>query len=143
MAPKWTPSPTYDGKGLKESDLIKLLVPDPGDVPDVILLKGLMGQSATQDIWRIYVTNDLTEYYEVNAADVVLADHQSGMVRAWVTRGAIRHVNLRKWSAEVEFLSGNLAAKADGTPVTGFSGPDEGFGPEPTKCINHCNTTTR
>ena len=139
------PVPVNSNPNLVETQLMQDLVPDPSAIPEVVVLTGLLGQGRNLDVWRIYVSYDLTEYFEFDGAAVRAAESAGGSrTRVWITQQPIRRVTTRSWSAEIEYLSGAIANQAAGvsSPRTALSVSDEGSGPEPTKCINTCNART-
>jgi hypothetical protein len=138
------PAPVNSNANLIETQLMQDLVPDPAAIPEVVVITGLLGQGRNVDVWRIYVSYDLTEYFEFNGAAVRAAETVGNRTRVWITEPPIRRVTTRSWSAEVEYLSGAIANQSAGvmSPRTALAVSDEGFGPEPTKCINTCNART-
>lgn len=143
--PELNPGPVTPTDNLVETELMQNLVPDPCAIPEVVVLTGLLGRGGKPGAWRIYVSYDLTDYFEFTAAAVKAAETAGGnRTRVWIAQQPIRHVTTRSWSAEIEYLSGAITNQAAGfpSPRTPLAVSDEGFGPEPTKCINTCNART-
>ena len=48
----------------KEEEIVRSLVPDPAQPPDVRVLVGFLGRSARERSWRLYVTPNFSDYVE-------------------------------------------------------------------------------
>lgn len=110
---------------LAEDALVRALVSDPAQLPDVLCLVGLLGRSDHDGIWRIYLTVDLTQYIEVDEVDVLYArsigspEDAFGGQAVWVKRTArLRHsVATTSLRAQTEFLRGDVGTAFTSGPI--------------------------
>jgi hypothetical protein len=127
----WAPGKAAHKKGLAFNGVVMALAPDPGNVESLFMMRGWVGPAVEPEVYRVYQSYALDDYYEVAEADVVFSVPEERMV--WIRRGAtMRHVVARERDAEVDYLEGGIAAQAEGQIGPAASG---GLGgPEPTKC---------
>jgi hypothetical protein len=100
-------------------DLAAELVPDPTKLPDVVVLRGYLGESTRAGFSRLYVNLNFTEYVEVADEDVLarrsLAANQdplSGTV-LWVKRNAtLLRAAVCLAQEYAAFLHGEITASA-------------------------------
>lgn len=125
---------TADPPTLREDPLVASLVTDPGDVPPLEVLAGLLGEASRPGSLRLYLKATLDEYFEIATDDVVhretvpQAGSALGGTVLWIRRGAeTNHVRTQPARLHADFLSGPLAeaalkstgmAGANATPVT-------------------------
>lgn len=77
------------GSSLGQHSLVEALVPNPAQgPPNATVLRGFLGKSATEGVWRLYLSAALDEYVEIPEADILhsrqLADDQGNVV--WVPK---------------------------------------------------------
>ena len=76
------------------ADFIRHIVPDPKNVPDVILLTGYLGASSEEAHERLYLSPDLTNYVEIpntailHQAPLPKEQDAHGGVTLWVKKDA-------------------------------------------------------
>jgi hypothetical protein len=104
---------------LKEEEIVRSLVPDPAQPPDVRVLVGFLGKSAQERSWRLYVTPNFSEYVEFAEADVVHSrtlqtgpSTPLGGTVVWLKRGAnVMRVRTTSREAQADFLQGSIARR--------------------------------
>lgn len=99
---------------LSQDALVEVLAPDPGSLPDVTVLHGYLGKSATKGTWRLYLTPALDAYVEISEDKILhhrrLPEDQGTMV--WVPRGlGLQHRQARSEEVQAEFLAGPIASQ--------------------------------
>jgi hypothetical protein len=123
-------------KGLVDGGVyMQMLIPDPADIGEFVVLKGLIGQGVLPNTWRIYQNYEFSAYYEATSADikfVMLINATTGIRRVWLTRKKYRLVVREEFNAEIQYLKGEITAKMGSGPEP-YIGTNE-FGPEPSKC---------
>src|SRR6516162_2510772 len=81
---------------LEQHPLVEALVPDPSQgPPNATVLRGFLGKSTHDGVWRLYLTSALDEYIEIPEADILhsrqLPDDQGTVV--WVPKGLqLQHI---------------------------------------------------
>lgn len=105
-------------KELREDPFIENLVPDPSKIQGMTVLVGLLGKSAREGYWRLYLTMDLNEYVEFSQDDVAhsqpLPKEQSalGGTMVWVKKEAtLQYTSTVSRQVQAEFLQGDIAAR--------------------------------
>lgn len=108
------PGPSGGGDARpEENDNVARLVPDPGDMPDLVALRGWLGRSTSDRLWRIYQDLELSCWIEVSEDDVVHTLQEELWTIVWVRRGAaLRRVETRLSDPEAEYLSGGITEAA-------------------------------
>lgn len=103
----------------KPDDLAAELVPDPTKLPDLVVLRGYLGQSTRAGFSRLYVDLSFGEFVEVADEDVVakrsLAANQDplGGTVLWVKRNAtLMRATVCLAREHAAFLTGEIAASA-------------------------------
>lgn len=99
-----------------EEEFVTHLVPDPSQLPDVVLLSGFCGRSSRPGHSRLYVTPELTAFVDVPEEDIV---HSQAVDRdrsalggtfLWVRRGAdLKTTSTTSRESQADFLRGNIA----------------------------------
>jgi hypothetical protein len=101
-----------------ESEFVKELVPDPCDVPKLVVVVGFYKEhpapAAGKQKCRVYLNHVMTDYYEYeDVNDIQYVDNivDSDRQRVWVRHGApARIVRTRAFDAQVEpLLEGPIA----------------------------------
>jgi hypothetical protein len=60
------------GPSLEQHPFVEALVPDPSQgPPNATVLRGFLGKSTTEGVWRLYLTAALDEYVEIPEADIL------------------------------------------------------------------------
>jgi hypothetical protein len=112
-----TASKGKDPDSLPEEDpVVEKLIPDPAEPPKLKVLVGLLGRSAREGYWRLYVTAHLDEYFEFHGNEVChhqrLESHQApfGGTVVWL-RATAEIIQARSTPAATtqEFLQGEIA----------------------------------
>jgi hypothetical protein len=134
----WVP-PTTDqnDKNLVENPVIGWLVDHPSAVPDYVVVRGWLGRSPVQNVWRIYLNIHLTEYLEVAAADVKRAEQHQEWTAVWINRDAnVRRITRRPQDPETAYLSGGITdqARLDRLFDHDAYRTDFDYGPDPSFC---------
>jgi len=101
---------------LEQDSVVEKLVPDPAEPAKLKVLIGLLGRSAREGYWRLYVTAYLDEYFEFHGREVChhqrLEPNQSplGGTIIWVraTAEILRTKSTPATTAQ-EFLQGEIA----------------------------------
>jgi hypothetical protein len=100
---------------LKQDPVVEKLVVDPENPPKLKVLIGLLGRSAREGYWRIYVTAYLNDYFEFREDEIChhqrLESDQSplGGTIVWVNAAAeISRTSAAPSGAAVEFLQGEI-----------------------------------
>ena len=124
------PPPKRDNNA-KPANLIKSLVPDPSQVPELRLVRGWVGVSTSDSLWRIYTHLSLSEYFDVERdqvhyAEAPLAETEPAYI--WLVADA----NVR-WTR-----IGDIGAYAEADD--GRAGDDLTVGVEPTQCPRPCRS---
>jgi hypothetical protein len=104
---------------LTEEEIVRSLVPDPAQPPDVRLLVGFLGRSTQEHLWRLYVTPKFSEYVEFAEADVVHSrtlpagpGTPLGGTVVWLKRrGNIVRTRTTSREAQADFLQGSIAKR--------------------------------
>jgi hypothetical protein len=102
----------------KPDDLAAELVPDPSKLPDVVALRGYLGNSARSGFLRLYVDLSFGEFVEVADEDVLarrsLADQDAlGGTVLWVKRNAtLLRATVCLAQEHAAFLTGGITATA-------------------------------
>jgi hypothetical protein len=124
------------GSSLEQHPLVEALVPDPSQgPPNATVLRGFLGKSTTEGVWRLYPTPALDEFVEIPEADILhsqqLPDDQGTVV--WVPKGLqLQYIRTQARQIQADMLSGALA-----TAHLAGTGPSAGgvVGPQPTPPI--------
>ena len=115
-----------DGSPLSPDPLVKRLVPNPDEVPDLVAVAGWIGKSTKQTHRRLYLTPSMTAYLEVPTDEIVhaekIGDVESGLggTMLWLPRDA--KVRLRTSDATPAgsaFLEGMIAGMPNPYPDAG------------------------
>jgi hypothetical protein len=120
---------------LSPDPLVKRLVPNPDEVPDLVSITGWLGKGSKKNVLRLYLTPNMGYYLEVDAGDVVHAekigkDSDLGGTVLWLQSDAkVRHHSTDSYRAEHAYLQGEIA---------GLSGPQAGSDPYPTTWTQRC-----
>jgi hypothetical protein len=100
---------------MKQDPVIDRLVPNPAEVPDVRCYYGLVGNSASKDSWRLYLSPNLTNYIEFSKKDVVhyeplkSEEKPLGGTLVWLKRDAkVRRIQATPQDAQSSFLQGSV-----------------------------------
>ena len=107
---------------VRPDPIIDRLDPDMYDGEGLVVLRGYLAQDADAQVWRLYITLTLDEYFLIQNRDIV-SQHQHEQPGAgstvWVRGGAglrlvrmVKAVDLRAASGSAEpgsFLTGSLA----------------------------------
>jgi hypothetical protein len=117
------------GRRLEQDDLVRELVPDPRAVPNAKMFVGLLGASAQDGHWRLYLSTGLKAYLEVPEEDVLLTrslkspENPLGGTAVWIRADAQLHVTRRASDkADREFLTGEITARfLQGATASGLS----------------------
>jgi len=118
-APEESRSSREEQQGqLRQNDLIRKLVPDPGQHQPLTTLVGYLGRSTREGEWRLYLTEDLNEYVEFSEQDVVhsqpLAEEQSRLsaTQIWLpAETRLRHTQIISRQVQADFLRGEIASR--------------------------------
>jgi hypothetical protein len=101
----------------KPDDLAAELVPDPTNLPDLVVLSGYLGKSTRAGFSRLYVDVSFTEFVEVADEDVLarrsLAADQDplGGTVLWVKRSAaLLRATVSSAQEHAAFLRGEITA---------------------------------
>jgi hypothetical protein len=103
--------------GLNEDELVRKVVPDPSrPAQPTAVLDGLLGRSAREGHWRLYLTSNLSEYAEFKEEDLVhtekIPPDQPPLVgveatRVWLRQGAeVEYTRTESRRVQAEFLQG-------------------------------------
>ena len=99
----------------KQDELIKNLVPDPSQVPNLKRRDGWLGKSSRKDYWRLYLTPELNNYLEFREEDAVHtlsleSDlNPFGGTSVFLKREAeLLHTRTTSSQAQAEWLSGDI-----------------------------------
>jgi hypothetical protein len=102
---------------LRQDELIERLVPDPSQIPDLIVLAGFLGRSNRDGYWRLYFTPELNDYIEFSEQDVrhtvAIPPELSPMggTQVWLRRDAdVRRTSTVSRQTQAEFLQGDIIA---------------------------------
>lgn len=101
----------------ESDDLAAELVPDPTKLPDAVVLKGYLGESARAGVSRLYVNLSFREFVEVADEDILAkrsldADPLGGNV-LWVKRNAtLLRATVCLAEEQAAFLTGEITAHA-------------------------------
>ncbi|MGS0685530.1 hypothetical protein ACVBEQ_10330 [Nakamurella sp. GG22] len=102
--------------GWAEDEVVAKLVADPGAVPDLQTLVGLLGRSDRPGYWRLYLSPQLDEYVECRTDDVVHLEKLGagpgalGGTMVWLDRKAtVQHTRPTAPTMQGEFLQGDIA----------------------------------
>jgi hypothetical protein len=106
-------------EGLSEDAFVEKLVPDPSQPPTpTVVLEGLLGKSASEGYWRLYLTSKLNRYAEFREEDVLhrepIPKEQPPLVgleatKVWIRRDAqIQYTRTESRRVQAEFLGGGL-----------------------------------
>ena len=100
---------------LKLDALVEKVVPDASQIPDLLVLVGLVGKSSRAGYVRLYVRANLSEYFDISEKDVVhsqsLANEVSplGGSIVWVRREAnLLHSRTQPTQVQAEFIQGDI-----------------------------------
>jgi hypothetical protein len=101
----------------KPDDLAAELVPDPTQLPDVVVLRGYLGKTTRAGFSRLYVDVSFNEYVEVADEDIVanrsLAASPLGGTVLWVKRNAkLLRATVCLAQEHAAFLKGEIIASA-------------------------------
>jgi hypothetical protein len=103
---------------LNEDELIKSLVPDPSQLPDVKARVGWLGKSTREGKWRLYLNAQLNSYIEFSETDVVhtvsLASDLNpiGGTLVYLQRQAeLMHTRTTSSQTQAEWLSGDITTE--------------------------------
>jgi len=104
---------------LTEEEIVRSLVPDPAQPPDVRVLVGFLGRSTHERSWRLYVTPNFNEYVEFAEADVVHSrtlqaspGRPLGGTVLWLKRGGnLMRTRTTSREAQADFLQGSIAKR--------------------------------
>src|SRR5690348_4680833 len=94
MADSRKPDPKAPPANLKPDSTIADFVdpqdPNKGEVPDLFIMRGWLGNSATAGVWRLYQNHACTEWFEIDQTDIwqVKDDPDGDGSIVWVARGA-------------------------------------------------------
>jgi len=127
-----------------EEEFITHLVPEPSQVPDVMVLSGFSGRSSRPGHWRLYQTPELTSFVDIPEGDIVHSqalDKQRsplGGTLEWVRRGSdVKTTSTTSRESQADFLRGSIA----GSVATGGAGFGvEAIGLWPTFTVTQCAT---
>jgi hypothetical protein len=103
-----------EARRLKEDPLVAALVPDTSaGPPDVAVLHGYVGKSASANTWRLYLDATLSSYVEVSEGDIL--HHKEiagdGGTLVWVPKSLeLKVTRVSSATIQAEFLSGAIAA---------------------------------
>jgi len=103
------------GKGSLAQDLvIKRLIPDPGDIPDLVTVSGWLGDSTKRNSLRLYLNLSFDFYLEIPEKTVAhwakLGDGDLQGTILWVPRES--KVQMRSRNASVTIKAGYLRGSA-------------------------------
>lgn len=111
---------------LPEDKVIQKLVPDPKNIPNLIVLVGFLGRSTREDEpddgkWRLYLTPALNDYITFERTAVLhLRDLTSGGTMVWLKRDAtVQHTHIETRQMQTDFLMGELMNNAQNS-LPGF-----------------------
>ena len=114
---------------LKEDELIKSLVPDPSELPDVKIIVGFMGRSSREGFWRLYYPPELKVYDEFSEDDVCfqkqIQNDQSplGMSVVFLRQEAkVMRTSTESSEAQSQFLTGNITSSYSNSVIGGIGG---------------------
>jgi hypothetical protein len=77
----------FSGAQVSEHPLASALAPDPTQLPtNAVVLEGIIGKSAQDSSWRVYIKPDLSEYWEVPQSLILHTDDlpNNAGTRVWV-----------------------------------------------------------
>lgn len=107
--PARKPSPR--ARGLETDEIVQALVADPREVPSLIVLQGLLGESTRGGCHRVYTHLDLSAYVDVPSDCIKLVrpmEHGEAST-IWIDRSAqLVHVDQRVTQAGAEYLHGSI-----------------------------------
>lgn len=133
-----------DEARLAEDPVVGRLVPDPANPPELRVVTGWVGRSATPGCWRLYLVPTLREYLEFRDDDVVhheplRSDARFAPTALWLRAGAsVNHVTIEASAVEGEFLQGELTRAFAAPGVGGRVGPGR-----PVLAVNTWNCTNQ
>ena len=137
-------APRESGSG-GSAEFVRNVVPDPKNVPDVMLLTGYAGASSEEGHERLYLSPDLSSYVEIPRTAIL---HQAalpkeqdahGGVTVWVKKdAALQYKMAPAAQAMAQYFAGAIQAGAQGAPV-GY-GTAGGIQPTPTAIPTHVCT---
>jgi hypothetical protein len=117
-----------DDHELRPDALVQRLSGGGGPRPTVVL-RGLVGEGATEGSWRLYLSQQLDEYVEVDAADVLHSEPVDASVplagtALWVRAGAsLRYTQVSSRQVQADFLQGGIATRhLAGAATSSFGG---------------------
>jgi hypothetical protein len=136
----------YNDGPIKPGELIGRIVPDPEN-PDVLRVAGFkLGESDRAAYWRLYLTIDLSDYFEFKKEAVLDGkEFPDGTTIVWLKPDA-KVTQTRTQRAAQQFLAGDLGAgflRATGFAARAATGGGVGTGTgtlNPTVC---CMTVRR
>jgi hypothetical protein len=103
----------------KPDDLAAELVPDPTELPDVVVLRGYLGKSVRAGVSRLYVDLSFSEFVEVADEDVLAkrsldaSQNPLGGTVLWVKRNAaLLRATACLAQEHAAFLKGEITANA-------------------------------
>ncbi|HEU5101228.1 MAG TPA: hypothetical protein VFU22_19525 [Roseiflexaceae bacterium] len=104
---------------LPEDPLIEQLVPDPTQVPNLIVLVGFLGRSSRPDEeddgnWRLYLTPTLNDYITFERTALVhYQDLPTGGSMVWLKRDTtVQRTRIESRQLQAEFLQGKMIDNA-------------------------------
>jgi hypothetical protein len=107
-----------DRDRLEQDDVVRDLVSDPSEVPEVRMFIGLLGSGARDGYARLYFSTELKDYLDVRDDDVLLTrslkspENPLGGTAIWVRAAADLEVTRRaSEEAEQGFLTGEITAR--------------------------------
>ncbi len=138
--PKPPISPADQARLLAEDPAVLALIPDPDDIPQVLVVRGIFGQGPLADTWRIYLAYDFTQYFEVGSADILHFEPAGDTQRIWLVRKPYRRVVRESYDVEVAYLKGVVETGSEVDLGDGSTLPGE-FYPSPTACSKCLHAT--
>lgn len=114
----------------KNDSFADVLIQDPDNIPDMILLNGFEGKSSLDGYTRLYLNAVLSEFYEIpqdailHAADIPVSHANPLSSRfLWVKADAeLVRKGKRTADTKVKFLSGDIQRGQAAAPAIGPTG---------------------
>jgi len=120
---------------LHEDQAIKKVVHDPGNIPSVIVLVGLLGRDSPEEEadnvnWRLYLTPALTDYITFERTALLHSEPSpSGGTMVWLDRDAtVRYTHAESRQIQAFFLQGKMMNGAQASIPSFSNGPDGSAG---------------
>jgi hypothetical protein len=107
---------------LEPDRVVEALVPDPAaGPPDVTVLRGFLGRSPDDGVWRLFVTAALDEYIDIPESEILHSEKlpDDGGTVLWVAKTLeLNYVRVQAQRVQAEFLGGPVTSARAAMPPT-------------------------